>query len=924
MEQGERNAYLRFLVASETARLAECRVRPGYPPKRLPFQETDPRGKSPKAPPSPRKRPKLRRSETKFQDGTGDLPVEDLRHRHALRGLVDDLERAHPDPPVGVWRPCRGEPDPGRSPVDHRLYGAWYSLGPIRSAARLQGAMEASPAPTNSKLAWGDHLSRKNEKEKKQVSSCSKKTPYGALSEKLRDRAKIPTKRSLKRVARPNSTVSSDRTSTAPSSAASATGPSLVVSHEVSRASESLAGQLLSIITSDMQNRNSDCPSTPPDKSHPRHNDLSDEKENSKLLLSPVKGMKLRLKQMTLSPCKKSSVDNLVSQVPMRRNLKEWFTHLDGDCKPDSPETGTQEEEPSFFSDNPEEAEEIPQDSEFQSEAADMEGSSSTDLDSEWESSGTESEDLHDFADRDDDSALSDYNTQESDVEGELGEKGFGERLDVLSGDSGIPSSKRPLEDSQMADSGVAEKIQPPAKRAKSSRNPNENYISLNMKQKKFSRGKKKVNVRNMKYKQWKQRVKQQNTESGTTSASEATAENDPKEPKTKLSALEERMKNSTCFSCSKKGHWASNCPNKGNSDFGQVNDSGKQTDPKGAWNQRVHHLRRHYYYKRHAQDADKKVVCYWGSWSIYREGNAHFGLTELREELCTHVIYAFLGIDQETLLLTHLDPNVDLNPCESVNGKDTIRSLMALRENHPEVKMMLGIGGWNEGSSKWSDMVATPTTRSKFIYSVLRALATFDADGVDLDWEYPGLRGGRPSDKLNYVTLVGELRNALNKYGESFPTGRDPPVLSISVPGTEELLANFELAQMHGNVDFMNVMAYDYYMCTPDSNCYVGPQSALKPSDDMNPNYNVESTIGFIRGKNVPAEKLVLGIPLSARTYVSSTFPPDPEEWFFPADAPGPAGPYCQEEGILCYIECPPSKRSTFEAIRSVFQPVA
>ncbi|CAG0904799.1 unnamed protein product [Darwinula stevensoni] len=137
---------------------------------------------------------------------------------------------------------------------------------------------------------------------------------------------------------------------------------------------------------------------------------------------------------------------------------------------------------------------------------------------------------------------------------------------------------------------------------AKSSRNPNENYISLNMKQKKFSRGKKKVNVRNMKYKQWKQRVKQQNTESGTTSASEATAENDPKEPKTKLSALEERMKNSTCFSCSKKGHWASNCPNKGNSDFGQVNDSGKQTDPKGAWNQRVHHLRRHYYYKRHGR----------------------------------------------------------------------------------------------------------------------------------------------------------------------------------------------------------------------------------------------------------------------------------------------------------------------------------
>jgi chitinase len=39
------------------------------------------------------------------------------------------------------------------------------------------------------------------------------------------------------------------------------------------------------------------------------------------------------------------------------------------------------------------------------------------------------------------------------------------------------------------------------------------------------------------------------------------------------------------------------------------------------------------------------KVVCYYGSWSVYRPGDGNFKIDLIDPNLCTHVIYTFVGI---------------------------------------------------------------------------------------------------------------------------------------------------------------------------------------------------------------------------------------------------------------------------------------
>jgi len=151
--------------------------------------------------------------------------------------------------------------------------------------------------------------------------------------------------------------------------------------------------------------------------------------------------------------------------------------------------------------------------------------------------------------------------------------------------------------------------------------------------------------------------------------------------------------------------------------------------------------------------DPFRIVNCYWGTWANYRSGNGKFDVSNIDAGLCTHLSYSFFGINDNGEIQS-LDTWLDYD-------LGFISQAVGLKNQNSNLKVLAVVGGWNEGSTKYSSMSGDWYKRQNFINSALNLLRNHGFDGLDLDWEYPNQRGGNWDDRSNFVTLLRELKEA-------------------------------------------------------------------------------------------------------------------------------------------------------------------
>lgn len=102
-------------------------------------------------------------------------------------------------------------------------------------------------------------------------------------------------------------------------------------------------------------------------------------------------------------------------------------------------------------------------------------------------------------------------------------------------------------------------------------------------------------------------------------------------------------------------------------------------------------------------------MVCYYGSWAVYRPGDGKFPVEEIDPFLCTHLIYGFAGLGHDNRIRS-LDSWNDLK--DNYGKGAFLRFTTGLKAKNPKLKTIIAIGGWNEGSMKYSAMAETASSR--------------------------------------------------------------------------------------------------------------------------------------------------------------------------------------------------------------------
>ena len=220
---------------------------------------------------------------------------------------------------------------------------------------------------------------------------------------------------------------------------------------------------------------------------------------------------------------------------------------------------------------------------------------------------------------------------------------------------------------------------------------------------------------------------------------------------------------------------------------------------------------------------------------------------------IITHINYAFA----ELYMVDGVYKKFDVQ-----GSKTRFQNIVNLKKTYPDLKICISFthgvtNSDNKQGGSFSGLCKSEENMQKFAEDCLKFLQDNNLDGVDLDWEFPGLSWSGAAcdvtcDTENYVKLVKKLREVLgDKYTISY-AGYCFDKQTVTGGGFRYV----DIAGMDPYVDYVNIMAYDFDEA-PHHHSALADTRAYR---DFNRAVNAYLNAG------VNPKKLVLGIPFYGR----------------------------------------------------------
>lgn len=222
--------------------------------------------------------------------------------------------------------------------------------------------------------------------------------------------------------------------------------------------------------------------------------------------------------------------------------------------------------------------------------------------------------------------------------------------------------------------------------------------------------------------------------------------------------------------------------------------------------------------------------------------------------EKLTHINYAFADV-QDGVIKKGFEKD-----------EENFKILNSLKERNPDLKILISVGGWT-WSGNFSDMALTEESRNKFAKSAVEFVRKYKLDGVDIDWEYPGLPGignpHRPEDKENFTLLLKAIREELDKYEKQ---DNKHYLTTIAAGAFDKFVNATDMGEAAKYLDFVNLMTYDF--CEAEMDSIASHHTCLYTNPQAPKNRSTHHAVQIFHEAGVPLHKIVIGSAFYGRSW--------------------------------------------------------